>query len=296
MEKALTFYSGPGLKLAAILELPAKKTPGAGKPGVVLCCGPGRGKGYLVDKVSHWLAGHGYAVLRFDYRGIGESEGPRARLMPLEQVEDIRNAITLLQHQPGLDPERIALWGAATGGSNAAYTAGVDVRVKAFVCVSGMGDIGQWMRAIRRYWEWVELNQRLEEDRKARVLTGTSALVPIEQVILHDPETAALSAEAKRTNPEYRNNPVTLTLETVQALLNFRPIEVVERVSPRASMWVCAGQDTLVPNEFSRSMYDCAGEPRRLDVFEDVVHHGLYDGEPFERLMTCSKEWFDLYV
>lgn len=296
MEQALIFYSGPGLKLSAILETPDDAPAAALRPAVVLCCGPGRGKNYLVDDISHWLAKKGYVALRFDYRGIGDSEGPRSRLIPMEQVDDIRNAITLLQQQPGVNGNRIGLWGAATGGSNAAYTTGLDERVKAFVCVSGPGDIGQWMRELRRYWEWKELLEQLDVDRKARVLTGSSRLMPIEQVILHDPETAAISAHSKRTNPEYRKNKVTLTMETVDSLIDFRPIEIVDRVSPRAALWICAGEDTLMPNEYSRAMYDRAGEPKRLIVFEHVVHHGLYYGEPFERMMECSKEWFDKHL
>jgi len=49
----------------------------------------------------------GYVTLTFDYRGFGTSEGPRWRLIPMEEVEDIRNAITFLQSRPEVDKEKL---------------------------------------------------------------------------------------------------------------------------------------------------------------------------------------------
>ncbi|MCP6313211.1 lysophospholipase, partial [Klebsiella pneumoniae] len=44
----------------------------------------------------------GYATLRFDMRGCGESGGERGRVICLEQVEDTRNAVTFLAAQAGV--------------------------------------------------------------------------------------------------------------------------------------------------------------------------------------------------
>jgi len=65
------------------------------------------------------LTESGYAVLAFDYRGFGESEGERGRLVPAEQMTDIRNAVTYMQTLGEVDPERIGLWGTSFGGANA---------------------------------------------------------------------------------------------------------------------------------------------------------------------------------
>ena len=129
----------------------------------------------------------GYAVLRFDYRGFGQSEGPKHRLIPSEQVEDIRNAITCMQQQAEVDGERIGLWGPSSGGANVSYTTGIDPRVKCMVSVSGMGDMGRWLKTIRRYWEWREFLNTLEDDRKQRVRTGTSALMVTSKIVLLSP-------------------------------------------------------------------------------------------------------------
>jgi hypothetical protein len=47
----------------------------------------------LMPAVSQWLNRIGLVALRFSYRGVGESEGPAYRLIPLEQVEDIRKPL-----------------------------------------------------------------------------------------------------------------------------------------------------------------------------------------------------------
>ena len=71
-----------------------------------------------------------YISLVFDYRGFGDSEGKRGRLIPSEQVVDIRNAITFMEAQPEAEAERIGLWGTSFGGANAITTASIDDRVK----------------------------------------------------------------------------------------------------------------------------------------------------------------------
>ena len=174
MERKIRFYSGPGLKLVGILEVPDDRGVGEQKPGIVLChAGTGTKEAFLPE-VSQWLASKGYVVLRFDYRGFGESEGYTCRLIPWEQVDDIRNAITFMQQQEEVDGGRIGLWGPSSGGAHVSYTAGVDRRVTCMVSVSGMGDMGRWLKGMRRYWEWKEFLKAVEEDRVKRVQTGES--------------------------------------------------------------------------------------------------------------------------
>ena len=305
MERRVYFYSGPGLKLTGFLSVPPDYEEGAGKrPGVVLCQGPGGYKNpevvardTLMPAVSQWLNRAGFVALRFSYRGVGESEGPDYRLIPLEQVEDIGNVITFIQQQEEVDTNRIGLFGAATGGANVSYVAGIDPRVKCMVSVSGMGDLGRWARSTRRYWEWLEWLQVLDKDRVDRVLTGKSRIVELTEIIPPDPaakreaaKMAAISSELKVTSA------MLLSLESAEAISNYRPETVVGRISPRAAMWICAGNDALVPIDESRSMYQQAKEPKKLVILEGVEHHALYHAPAFEQVMTHATEWFDTYL
>ena len=295
MQTDIGFYSGPGLKLVGRFSVPDQAaTPASGLPAIVLCPGPSAGRDALLERVSDYLVKRGFATLSFMHRGIGESEGPRHRLIPLEQVEDIQNALTFIEQQPAVDSGRLGLWGAATGGGNVTYVGGIDRRVKCLVSVSGTGDSGRWLKAIRRYWEWLDLEAAIAADRRQRVLTGESALYAMQDVILHDPTTQkhAAAREAKGLLPARRY----LSLESVEHLIAHRPETVVGYISPRAAMWICIRTDALVPSDESARLYALAGEPRELVSLEGLDHHDLYDGEGFELMMAHSHRWLDRHL
>ena len=212
-------------------------------------------------------------------------------------VEDIRNAVTFLQQQEAVDANRIGLLGVATGGANVSYVAAVDQRIKCMVSANGMGDLGRWMRSVRRYWEWVEFNKMLDADRVQRVLTGKSRLVEQKEIIVNDPESAQTRAQMEKQQPDISKTPQRLlSLESAEAIINFRPEMVVDRISPRAAMWICAENDTLVPPEEPQSMFQKAGEPKKLATLNGENHHGLYTGNGFKKMMICATEWFDTYL
>jgi alpha-beta hydrolase superfamily lysophospholipase len=289
MEKKIHFYSGPGLRLAGVLEIPDDRTAGKPGPGIVLChAGTGTKEAFLPE-VSRWLAGKGYAVLRFDYRGFGESEGQECRLIPWEQVDDIRNAITFLQREEVVDGKRIGLWGPSSGGANVSYTAGVDDRVRCMVSVSGMGDMGRWLKGMRRDREWKDFLKTIEEDRVKRVQTGESRRVLTAEIIL--PVTSSgMDTLPTPKNPAAQKNE--LLLESADAMIQYRPEQVVAEISPQAALWIYTPGDTVVPPEESKSMYRKAHEPKELIAVEGFKHYELYHGPGFEHVMDYSSKWF----
>ena len=304
MEKKIYFYSGPGLKLTGFLSVPTDYDRAAGRlPGVVLCHGPG---GYnnpeavsrdtLMPAVSEWLNKAGFVALRFSYRGVGESEGPEYRLIPLEQVEDIRNAITFIQQQEEVDASRIGLFGAATGGAHVSYVAGIDQRAKCIVSVSGMGDLGRWARSNRRYWEWLDFIKVLDKDRIDRVLTGKTRIVEMAEIIPPDPAAKREAAKMAEIYTDLKATRMLLSLESADAIADYRPESVVDRISPRAAMWICAGNDSLVPIDESRGMYQKAKEPKKLVILGGVEHHALYHSPALEQVMVHATEWFGTHL
>jgi len=296
------FYSGPGYKLMSILTLPPD---GSGQkrsvPGIVLCHGPG---GYgipelteqdqLMINVANRLAQAGYGSLRFYYRGVGESEGPLYRLIPMEQVEDIRNAISFMQVQNSIDPERIGLFGAAIGGSHASYVAAIDERVKCMVSINGMGNWGRWLKLQRSEREWQDFLQRIHVDSISRVITGKPEIVNIQKVILPDPVTRKEAERTLKDNPNLATNLV--SLDSALPMMDYCPEDYVSRISPRAAMWIGAAGDALVPNLESETVFRNAQDPKKLELIDGETHHDLYRGLGFERVISLAKNWFDLYL
>jgi exosortase A-associated hydrolase 1 len=131
-EKALTFACGSE-DLVGILHLPER----AATRGVVIVVGGGPqyrvgGHRQLV-LWSRRLAAEGFPVLRFDYRGMGDSHG---RFMGYETVDDdIRAAIDCIAHEmPSLT--EIVLWGECDASSAILFYAYRDPRVKGMVLLN----------------------------------------------------------------------------------------------------------------------------------------------------------------
>ena len=257
----------------------------------MLCHGPGGTKEQLLPQISANLCQAGYTVLRFDYRGWGESDGLRGRVVPAEQVEDIRSAVAFLGHQPGVDARKVGVIGLAIGGSNALYAAAFDRSIKCVAVLSAIGDLGRWLRGRRPYWDWLKYEMKLADDRRQRVISGRSELVEEIDFLVPDPKGMAEYQRIATEHPELLKN-LRFSLESVEALTEFQPERVVGRISPRAVIWFCAGDDRTVPIEESEGMYRMAGNPKKLIVLESTAHGELYRGEGLQQVLLECDRWF----
>ena len=296
MERKVSIFSD-GLKIAGVLYEPESARDNS-CPGIVLCQGMAGVKEYFwFPHIGPRLAELGYVALIWDYRGVGESEGDSARLYPLEQAEDIRSALSYLEVQPKVDPERLALIGWSYGGGMVPYVAGVDERVKCSISVVGWGDGEAWMRAVRRHYEWLEFSDRLDQDRKSRVVTGESGLMEPGEILTPDPATDELrkgiiskipGMENMKRSPYY--------VSTAQKLTEFKPIEVVDRISPRAILYIVAEKDTITPADNVIDMYERTREPKKLWVIPDIQHYDVYREPYAEQVFEMATGWLSQHM
>jgi len=77
------------------------------------------------------LAQAGYAVLRFDYRGLGESDGDFRTFTLKSGMEDVKGALDALHAMEGIDKERTGVVGFSLGGAYAAELAALSPQVRA---------------------------------------------------------------------------------------------------------------------------------------------------------------------
>jgi fermentation-respiration switch protein FrsA (DUF1100 family) len=289
MERSVQFFS-EAVQMAGVLFFPDTVRKGETRPGIVLCHGFTAVKEVLLPEIARRLAQLGYVALTFDYRFLGESAGePRRQILPMRQIEDIRNAVTFLQNQPGVNPERIGLLGVSLGGANVSYAAGVEERVKATVSVCGIGDCGRWVRDACHFWEWRALLQRLAEDRRERVLTGRLLYVQASEIVPEPETTTKLFTQILHQYPQWSRE---ITLASGEALIAYRPESVVHQISPRAIMWLHGDADERVSMEESVSMYQKAGEPKKLAILPGLGHSDIIAGPGLEQSLPHIKEWF----
>ncbi|MGE0822560.1 MAG: alpha/beta hydrolase [Candidatus Binatia bacterium] len=291
MEKQTVSFFSEGVKLEGDLFLPAGLKAGEQRPGIVLCHGfTGLRAGILPD-YAKVFAEAGFVALTFDYRGFGGSQGTKWRLIPLEQIDDIRNAITFLQSQPQVDPERIGLWGTSFGGGHVPYTAGIDSRVKAAVGQVGFGDGERLILDSRGHAQRKQLLQKIQEDQRQRVREGTGeTLDPI--TILNAAQTRAFLEPLLAEHPAMKCE---LSWETVEKTLEYKPIDVVDKISPRALLLIGARDDDTCPIEGYEKLYEKAGEPKKLVVLP-ITHYEIYAGKWLDESSQLAREWFERFL
>lgn len=123
-----------------------------GRPCVVMAHGFGGTRDSGLLDYAEPFAAAGIDALVFDYRGFGDSEGtPRQDVSVKRQREDYHAAIAAARHLPGVDPDRIALWGYSYAGGHVIAVAAQDPRVAAVVSMNpAMDGFATLTRMVRR--------------------------------------------------------------------------------------------------------------------------------------------------
>ena len=117
-----------GFNLAATMTRPKNVTAA---PAVILIAGSGptdRDETVagipVFGHLARDLVEAGFAVVRYDKRGVGQSGGRAESATIADYAEDARQALLWLEKQKGIDKDRIALVGHSEGGLVAMLTAG----------------------------------------------------------------------------------------------------------------------------------------------------------------------------
>lgn len=235
----------------------------------------------------------GISVLLVDYRGWGESEGPRGVIDPQWQVADIRAGLSYLESRPDVDRSRLGVFGVSFGGGNAVTVAGLDERVKAAVSVSGVADGRAFLRSMRREYEWGQFLDDLAEYRRQLASGGEQKLVkPMGEIAIPTPE--RLATKVKGNVPEGMT-PDATPLECADAILDYRPVDLAARIAPRALLLFYVEGDVVVSPEHSIWMYEAAGGPKKLVALEGSTHYAAYL-DHFERIAAESLSWFATHL
>jgi pimeloyl-ACP methyl ester carboxylesterase len=275
-----------GTRLRADVYLP----PGQDRsPAIVVCQGFGGTKAFLVPDLAAGLARLGYVVVVFDYRGFGESEGQRGRLHPLEQVADTRAALSWTAQHPRVEADRMGLLGVSFGGGIAVEAASRDVRVRATAAAVPVGDGFTWLKDLRRHWEWLAFLDRVEADAVARVVTGRSEEVDPGEIMLRDP---ASQATADRMRQEHPERAFRCGLDSASAILEFRPVERVHLIAPRALCVLGVAGDALTPLDQALALHERAGDPKQLVVLRGLAHHDIYEGTGLAQVLAILGAFF----
>lgn len=120
MELPVTFKC-KNQQIVGILHRPNDKEK---HPAVILCHGLFSTKSEVkYVKLARALCKNNFVVLRFDFRGCGDSEGKEEDYCFSSEIEDIGAALKFLLRQKYVDKNRIGLLGHSHGGASVVFAA-----------------------------------------------------------------------------------------------------------------------------------------------------------------------------
>lgn len=248
-----------------------------------------------IEKYAAVFAEHGLVAMTIDYRGWGNSEGyvrllspvnlgggmekdenrhtiiegatvwvKRTKLDARDQQDDYRNAISFIQGEPGVDPDRIGVWGSSYAGGNSLAVAGQDARVKAIaIQIPGIG--GNPDGTPPQSYSGAVLEDAI---KRARTGQGAEMWTGYSRSILIDSE----MIEANREN------------NTMQWAKN---------IGDRPFMVIVAQYDELINNDRAgKAALEYAKGPKEYIVVPDITHFEMYSGEPFKISSGAAARWF----
>jgi rhodanese-related sulfurtransferase/fermentation-respiration switch protein FrsA (DUF1100 family) len=241
------------------------------------------------------FADAGFAVLLFDFRNLGESEGtPRGQIFAEDQQEDYRNAITWLQLQPQIDPERIGVWGFSFSGGHVLQIAAFDRRIK---CVVAQVPAVSGFLAAQRSNTPLELDgvrMMLSKDRIQRYKTGEVNYLPFvappgQPCFFPSSEAQEFFKATQGTSEGRFENRI--TFESLERLSYFEPAVRIDAIAPTPLRMVLAKKDIEIPSDIALAAYARAHEPKSL-VFLEGGHLGKSEGDDFETASAAARDWF----
>lgn len=261
-------------------------------PCVVMAHGFGATRDAGLEPYARRFAAAGMAALVFDYRHFGTSGGePRQLVSPRRQLQDYASALRFARTLPGVDPDRMAVWGTSFAGGHALVAAARLDGIKAAVCQCPMMD---GLAAVRNIAGYAGLGALLRLTAHglldaACAAVGRTHEIPIvgrpgELAIMASPDAA--DGYRALTPPGFHFG-VAARIALHVGL--YRPVESAGAARCPVLVQICT-RDSVAPvsaAETAVRRLGARGEVRRYDI----GHFEPYFGAPFERSVADQVEF-----
>jgi uncharacterized protein len=294
-----TSFESKGLHCSVTFYTPDQVAEGERCPAIVMAHGIGLTKEMGLPQFAEIFVQAGFVVSLFDYRYQGASEGePRGQMLPTEQHEDFRNAITWTQLQSEVDPDRIGLWGFSYSGGHALHLAAFDPRVKAIVAQMPTVNAFLISRRVASPLELDELTKLLSLDRIKRYQTGEVSYFPLvappgQPSFLATPDAFTWVESTKSASEGRWEN--RLTFESIEHCLYYEPAPHLEAIFPTPLCLITGEKDFLSPADLTADIHARAMEPKSLTILKGG-HFDGFQGEGFKIASTTALGWFEKYL
>jgi fermentation-respiration switch protein FrsA (DUF1100 family) len=274
------------------------------QPAVVMAHGFSATRHMGLAAFAEVFSAAGFAVLVYDHRGLGDSDGePRQEINPWAQSRDYRYALGWLAQQPGIDPERLGIWGSSFSGGEVIVVGAVDPRVKVVIAnVPFAGLVEDPSAPLDE--RFAAMRSALEDESGSGPADTTdppigpmSVIIPTgtdagARAFLPQPESTLWFETVGGPGSGWRN---TFTLRGLAGPQEFLPAVAVPFLAPRPLLMVVADGDRVAPAELARTAYEMAAEPKQLETIEGD-HFVPYSGAALEQAATVMRDFLLKYL
>jgi hypothetical protein len=250
--KRVEFQNNESEMIVGMLRIPEGKDDKEKFPAIIFCHTFHDNKDNEFI-VSMWdsLSRRGFICLRFDLSGHGESQGDYKDMTISQDVKDIKAAFNFVKGLEQADRKRIGVIGHSTGGINTILFSAENKEIRSIAVLSTRSDIREF---IDSYMD------KYQQEEWKRI--GRAEFYGLEEV----------SADFLRDAEKY---------ELLDEIKNLKcPILIVHGTD-----------DSRVPFEDARELFNHAKEPKSLELIEGADHHFT---EPAHRqeLLEILGDWF----
>src|SRR5258705_7440449 len=160
-------FRSEGVRVRGHLYLPEGAGP---HPALAMAGGWCYVKELVLPEYARASADAGVAVLAFDYRNFGESDGePRQHIDPWAQIEDYKNALSYLETREEIVRHRLGVWGISYSGGHVLIVAATDPRVKGVISNIPVVDGHLTMKQVHGALAYRALQAAVLEDPRKRL-------------------------------------------------------------------------------------------------------------------------------
>ena len=289
MSTDVEFSTADGTVLRGWCRVPDGVDADARVPGVVMAHGFSAVKEMGLGVMADALVGAGFAVLAYDHRNLGASDGaPRQEIDIWAQARDYRAAFDRLAAEPAVDPARVALWGTSFSGGEVLVVGAADPRVAAVVTQVPFAGLAEEVDDADGA-AWAAMVDALLHgaDVPSAPATGPMKVAPDaadDVAMLPQPESVRWFAGEAARAPAWRNE---CTVRFGCGDITFDPGLAVAHLAPTPLLMIVASEDRVAPVEIALASFARAGEPKELAVL-DGDHFVGYAGDGFARARDAT--------
>ncbi|WP_409524300.1 alpha/beta hydrolase [Nitrincola sp. MINF-07-Sa-05] len=266
-------------------------------PIIIVCSGFTGQKNIHPERYARAFTPKGYTVFGFDYRGFGESEGVRERVLIEEQVRDIASAVSIVHERAQAEGRKVVLagWGMAGGLILDAFRLCED-QIDALVSMNGFFDAVRVQKALRGEHGWKAFKQFMAKERLRLSKGGEPKGIDPFDIYPLDPVSREYVFTELVKAPGYG---VTSTFDFADSLISFCPEKHLDERYASVPLLIAHGaENDLHPVTEAKSLYASYPGPKELFLLEGGGHtEWMLDEDPrFIRFSGHIASWVSANV